>query len=97
MTFEEVVLTVCKHHQAYTLNGTFGEMLAFLEGYAKGSRIGSSGSCFSQYAEWLSERLNYPRPELWDLFRKRHRDDDATIDEFVKLWQEYESTHKAHT
>jgi len=94
MKFDEIVLTVCKHHHIHTLNGTFGEVLAYLEGYAKGARIGSTGSVFSQYAEWLSERLNYPRSDLWKRFREDHPDDAAAIADFEKRWQEFQSRAK---
>jgi hypothetical protein len=51
MTFDQIVLTICKHRRNHTLNATFGEVLAYLEGHAKGARLGSTGSYFSQFAE----------------------------------------------
>ena len=94
MTFDEIVLTICKHHRVHTLSGTFAEVLAYLEGYAKGARIGYSGSVFSQFAEWMAMRLICPRTQLWKVFRERHPDEETTIAEFARLYQEYQSTVK---
>jgi FMN phosphatase YigB (HAD superfamily) len=94
MEFDETILATCKY-ALYTLNGTFGEVMAYLEGYAKAAKIGKSGSYFSQFAKWLSESRGYtnsdsrPHSDFWRLFRKRYPDDATAIAEFARLWMEY--------
>jgi len=39
MTFIDTVEAICKRPKAYTLNGTFGEVLALLDGYAYGTKL----------------------------------------------------------
>ena len=92
MDFDDTVLNICKNYKGWTLNGTFGEVLAFLEGYSKGANIGYSGSVFSQFAEWLKKRFHYPHTHFWVVFRENHPDDATTIATFARLWQEYRST-----
>src|SRR5690349_3210298 len=90
MTFEENVPSVCQYYQAYTLNGTFGEVIAYLEGYCKGEKRPPSDSCVSPFIKWLSEIRHYPPGQFWKLFRNSYPDEATTIAEFSRLWQEYQ-------
>ena len=59
-TFGDIVEAVTKHPKAYLMHGSFGEALAFLEGYANGRGIGNPhrpASVFSPYQTWLRNRL----------------------------------------
>jgi len=41
VTLSDVVRAICQRPRVYTMHGTFGEVLAFLEGYTTGALLGS--------------------------------------------------------
>lgn len=77
----------------YLMHGTFGETLAFLEGYGKGARLdgpGRSGSFFSPFKEWLCKRGWKDTDDFWSSFRDAYSDEQMAITEFARLWSEFE-------
>jgi hypothetical protein len=93
--FDKAVLSVCKDPRAYTLNGTFGEVWAYLEGFGKGEHRPPTGSCFAQLTEAQYKKRYYKQDgNFWNRFRKRHRDDATAIAEFARLWVEWRKTPK---
>jgi len=97
MTFTEVLDAVCKYPHMYTMNGTFGEVLAFLDGYANGAKLGDRGrssSYFNSYREWLSQRIGESKDDdFWRYFRNSFTDETMAAREFSRLWHEYVETH----
>jgi hypothetical protein len=93
LTFVEIVEAVCRRPRMYTLNGTFGEALALLDGYAYGAKLGiasRSSSYFFPYAVWLHAKMNLPKDaHLWESFIKSYPDESTAIIEFARLYREY--------
>jgi hypothetical protein len=95
LTFTDVVKTICLRPQMYLMHGSFGEGLAFLDGYANGRRLGSSGrssSFFNPFREWLCARFGWKDGEdFWTRFRDSYGEDQIALTEFARLWSEYEA------
>ena len=92
-SFDDIVRVICKNPRMYLMHGTFGEVLAFLEGYGKGVGFegpGSSGSVFSPFKKWLCKRSWENSENFWRSFRDAHGDEQTAITEFAKMWSEYE-------
>jgi len=90
-TYGDIVRAICKYPKMYLMNGTFGEVLALLEGYAKGARLdGRTGSFFSPFRDWLCARGWKDTEDFWRSFRDAHADEQTAITEFARLWSEYE-------
>lgn len=99
-TFAEIVSAICRRPKMYMMHGTFGEALAFLDGYANGRRLGSKGrsaSVFSPFRKWLSTKLDLENDEnFWPNFIARYGDDQTALNEFARLWAEYEAASENH-
>ena len=75
----------------YLMHGSFGEVLAFLEGYGKGGRLDSSpGSFFNPFKDWLRNRGWNDTEDFWRSFRAAYSDEQTAISEFARLWSAYE-------
>jgi hypothetical protein len=96
MTFADVIDALCKYPQMYTMNGTFGEVLAFLDGYANGKSLGNparSSSYFCGFAKWIHTRGGYPeRGPTWEHFINDYPDEATALREFARLYLEYETS-----
>ncbi|HEX8888113.1 MAG TPA: hypothetical protein VF779_02995 [Pyrinomonadaceae bacterium] len=83
----------------YTMNGTFGEVLAFLDGYANGKRLGNpvrSGSYFHPLGKWLAAMRGYAEDaDIWATFINEHPDEATALREFARLYREYADTKPA--
>jgi hypothetical protein len=94
LTFVEIVEAMCRRPRMYTLNGTFGEVLALLDGYAYGAKLGNksrSSSYFLPYARWLHVRMNLPKDaHIWESFINSYPDESTAIIEFARLYREFE-------
>jgi hypothetical protein len=81
----------------YLMHGSFGEALAFLDGYANGRMLGNSGrsgSIFNPFRQWLSGKLDLEDTEqFWPMFRDRYGDDQTALKQFAALWSEYEAAN----
>jgi hypothetical protein len=77
------------------MHGSFGEALAFLDGYANGRGIGNpnrSASVFSPYQAWLNNRLSLNGgDDFWQRFVLRYKDEESALREFATLWHEFEA------
>jgi len=90
-TYGDIVRAVCKYPKAYLMHGSFGEALAFLEGYGKGARLDrTTGSFFNPFKDWLRARGWKDTPYFWKDFVAAHDDDQAALNEFARLWSEFE-------
>ncbi len=96
LKFGDIVRTICTRPHMYMMHGTFGEALAFLDGWANGRRLGGKGrssSYFNPFREWLSNRLEWEDTEdFWTRFRESYGDDQTALREFARFWAEYETT-----
>ena len=93
MHFIDVVEALCKRPKMYTLNGTFGEVVAHLEGYANGKKFGPNGrssSYFIGFHKWLDTNHPSESRHLKELVAAES-DHDA-LSEFARLYRLYESS-----
>ena len=93
LTFDDIIAAICRRPKMYTMNGTFGEVLALLDGYANGARLspGRSSSFFNPFSQWLQEKLNMSYDHFWRAFRDSYPDDEAAIKAFAAFWTEYQA------
>jgi hypothetical protein len=94
LTFGDIVRAICKRPEMYLMHGTFGEALAFLDGYANGRRLGNKGrssSYFNPFRNWLANRLELQEEgDFWIRFRNTYDDDQTACREFARYWSDYE-------
>ena len=96
-TFGDIVQVICKYPKMYLMHGTFGEVLAFLEGYGKGAGLDeAAGSFFNPFHKWLCNRGWKDTKNFWRSFRDSYGDEQTAITEFARLWAEYEAEMKSH-
>ena len=95
MTFGDIIRAICKYPKAYLMNGTFGEVLACLDGNANGRAVGNRGrssSFFNPFADWLADKMGIERiGNFWQAFWDSCGDDETAIREFSRYWTEYEA------
>lgn len=89
MTFADIVGTLCRYPQMYTMNGSFPEVIAYIEGYTvadpKNSRRDWRG-----FSKWLSARVGYPNHVVASVYlRQTYRDDAEALKELARLFREY--------
>lgn len=99
ITFGDVVRIICKYPNMHLMHGSFGEALAFLEGYAKGGELrpGYTSSYFIPFKEWLQSQHGWKETEdFWRTFRDTYGEDQMALNEFARLWSEYEADHSAN-
>ena len=98
-SFGDIIETVAKHPKAYLMHGSFGEALAFLDGYANGRGIGvrhRSATVFSPYQSWLAKRLSLSETDdFWQHFILRYGDEESALKNFSTLWHEFEAEYPA--
>jgi hypothetical protein len=89
MTFADIVGTLCRYPQMYTMNGSFPEVIAYIECYTvadpKKSRRDWHG-----FSEWLSAEIGYPNHVVASVYlRQTYRDDAEALKELARLYCEY--------
>ena len=94
LKFSDVIGTICRHPKMYLMHGTFGEAFAYLNGYADGRGLGSSGrssSVFNPFSEWLSMKLALKdtQEDFWTAFRNLYTDDQNALRHFAEYWFEF--------
>jgi hypothetical protein len=91
--FAEVVEAFCKRPAMYTWRGTFAEVIACLEGYAKGMGV-EPGYHYSwnPFCKWLAVQWDYSDkgfPLPWQLFLDKYSDENAALQALSQLYCEY--------
>ena len=94
ITFPDAVLLRPK---MYTLEGTFEEVIAFLEGYfsgmAKVNPYAPPDLQWVSFQDWLSESIGVPSSEVFLRFRERYETSQAALEkmrERFSLFQQEE-------
>lgn len=88
--FAEQVEGICKRPAAYTINGTFGEVIALIDGFGKGLGVETSHSSLTPFGQWLGRKYNNRIGFLSvKEFRSRYSDDEAAIKAFAILYREF--------
>ncbi len=94
-SFLHDVQSICHRPQMYTKNGTFGEVLAFIQGIALGSRVhGFAGSHagIQDFFGWLKIKVgDHPDFRWWTIesFYAMYSDDESALKDFAKYYAEY--------
>lgn len=89
---ENVVTPVCKRPRLYTTDGSFNEVVAFLEGFGLGANVGQASyhSAFTPFHTWLAKSDGRPeRSAGWTYFRTRFASDSEAIQNISRLYAEY--------
>jgi hypothetical protein len=92
--FIDIVEALCKRPRMYTLNGTFGEIIAHLEGYANGKALGPkgrSGSYFNRFYSWLDTTHPDDSQRLKELITLQSHQE--ALSEFARLYRLYEDAN----
>lgn len=78
----------------YTLNGTYEEVIAFLVGFYSGMAKGNPNAppidTWITFQDWLSERLNLPKSEIFLEFRNINHDCQDLVQRMAELVSEFE-------
>jgi hypothetical protein len=95
-TFEffEMADEICKNPKMHTLNGTFGEVIAFLVAYAHGAVIFRNRGHHSldPFQRFLAKQGIYESVGGfvgWSSFYDAYQDDETAIKEFQRLLSEF--------
>lgn len=94
-SFLHTVQCVCYRPQMYSQNGTFGEILAFIQGIACGSRVhGFAGSHagIQDFFGWLEKKVEkHPDFQWWTIesFRAKYDNDESALKDFAKYYKEF--------
>jgi hypothetical protein len=93
MKFLDLVDALCKYPKMYTENGTYGEVIAHLDGYAHGRRLFQTHYSFSQFDEWLRKTFSEDSAERMTI---ADRDDHGSaLAEFARLYRQYLNEQKS--
>jgi hypothetical protein len=92
--FADIVDTLCKRPAMYTMGGTFAEIVALLDGYARGAEVKYGGYHYSwtPFLQWLAVKFNYPEktwPLPWKVFLDSYPDEETALKELVRFYREY--------
>ena len=95
-TFEffEMADAICKRPKMHTANGTFGEVIAMLEGYASGAVIFRNRAHHSldPFQRFLSTQEKYESVGNfvgWHNFYNAYQDDEIALKELRRLLKEF--------
>lgn len=92
--FADIVEALCKRPAMYTMNGTFAEIVAHLDGYAKGAEVkdGPNHYSWTPFLQWLAVKFDYsPKtfPLLWKVFLENYADEETALKELSRFYREY--------
>jgi hypothetical protein len=92
----EFVMCVFIRPGAYTVNGTFEEACAFLEGYYWQHQIGHHLKGYERtmtewngFKDWLVQEAGCARANLWNKFRALHATEQQAIDTMLTAANAY--------
>ena len=84
---------VIRRPRMYTLDGTFEEVVAFLEGYysglAKADPRTTQVSEWYAFQQWLSKKLNISPSELWPHFRQLNEDGQMPLERLAEWFGKF--------
>ena len=95
MTFCEVIESLCKHPQMYTMSGTFEEVVAWIEGYTMNARNNRQDARFQLYDfnRWLASKRNYPDHIVATSYlRQSYPEDKEALAALASLFREFVSS-----
>ncbi len=79
----------------YTMNGTFAEVIAFLEGYYSGMAHGNPNAQpavdWSEFEQWLADRMNVDSAELFRQIEQCHGENCERIRALADLYARFQT------
>ena len=84
------VQAVLMRPMMYTAQGSFFEVLAFLQGYHAGHHLPKAS--WHSFPVWLQEHFGFTLTQL----REGHDDDPAAIRQLLKLYNEFLASQTEH-
>ncbi|MBK7706071.1 MAG: hypothetical protein IPN69_18695 [Acidobacteria bacterium] len=90
--FIEIVEAVCRRPRMYTVNGTFEEVVCFLDGFGLGSDLatGQTHSIWTNFGKWLANTRGIANgPIMMSEFRGWYENDERALAELIRFYQEY--------
>lgn len=93
-TFCHFVNTICNRPKFYTLNGTFGEVIATIESFAKSENLFNTTSHHGlhPFQKWLANDPRFANSiNFADFrqFRDSFEDDNTALDEFARMFTDF--------
>jgi len=92
--FCEIVDAVCTRPRLYTINGTFEEVVCFLDGFGLGSNLDNkqTHSIWTEFGLWLARVRKVAHQSItMSEFRSWFDNDEAAILELARAYREYAS------
>jgi hypothetical protein len=91
-----LVAAACRYPRIYTLDGTFQEVVAFLEGFYAALEWRRAApdevAEWKSVCEWLSGKLQRgPSERYFEALRRAYPEDGAALAQLATLWSEYRS------
>ena len=92
--FADIVDAFCKRPAMYTMNGTFAEIVAFLDGYATGAEVNEDLYHYrwNAFLKWLAIKFDYsPKtfPLPWKVFLASYPAEETALKELARFYREY--------
>lgn len=89
--FAENVEAVCRRPQMYTVSGTFGEAVSFLDGFGLGSNLETgTHSIWTPFCRWLADSRGNPSGLVTMVeFRTWYENDETALRELSRLYREF--------
>jgi hypothetical protein len=86
---EQLIESICKRPEMYTMHGAFGEVAAFLDGYAS-ARIGEQMDSLADFQVWLAHRIGKGKNLSWSgLIKIAYEDDETRLANLPLLYRYY--------
>jgi hypothetical protein len=94
MEFADIVDAFCKRPAMYTMNGTFAEVVAYLDGYAQGAEVKDVIYHYrwNAFLKWLAVKFDYSKktwPLPWQVFLDSYPDEETALKELARFYREY--------
>ena len=90
--FLEYVEAICKRPKMYTPNGSFYEVVSFLEGYSTGANVGEFAyhSAFTPFMKWTIKKFGIQEIIIdWKEFRELFSSEQDALNNLPILYKEY--------
>jgi hypothetical protein len=90
--FFSIVEILCRSPRVHTQNGSFLEVIMFLEGYALGANVGDncSHSKFTPFLQWVAIRYKKNKSCInWDEFQEIFTNEAEAFSNLISLYKTY--------
>lgn len=89
ISLEQLIESICKRPEMYTMHGTFGEVAAFLDGYAS-ANVRDQVNSLAGFQVWLARRIGSGNNRTWwGLLQIAYADDKTRLANLPLLYHHY--------